>query len=180
LKFNKNYKVKSINPAQGTKTPNIICLPLRVAIAAIFLLGGCATPEKASSLPPAFGVLEQSGLGRDQKKRLARAETDFNRILEGRNPRYAYALPFFYMDGGTQIYQGDGYQLTSLRKITKRDGKDGYIVGPRIKLNHEITGGGPVFHGRTFFVTKENLPRRPSAGKRSMDGLEEILPGCLR
>lgn len=137
----------------------ILSLLRGVAATAIIVVIGCATPDTAKSLPPAFGVLERSCLSRNQKRLLARAETDFNRILEGRIPQYAIAV-FLIMDGGTQIYYGNGYELTSYRSMTERHGEKGYIVGPAIKLERKITGGNPLCYEQTTFVTKENLPPR--------------------
>jgi hypothetical protein len=135
-------------------------LLLTIISSAFILLGGCGVNEDAGPLSLAFGVLDRSNLSRAQNKRLARAETDFNRTLDAKNPRYAFP-GIFITDGGTQIYYGDGYELTSFRRMTKQDGIEGYLIGPCITLDHKITGSAPISHTQTTFVTKENLPPRP-------------------
>ena len=69
--------------------------------------------------------------------RLSFSRIDYNRVLDGQKPIFAYSLGIF-KDGGTVQYQGIGYSITSLHRLHPKDGEViGYDCGPilRSQLN---------------------------------------------
>ena len=97
---------------------------------------GCAStpPVAVASFPSERDVLPTV----EARTLLARARADFELVRRRKPPRYAQ-LQYALRDGGTTVYQGQGYSLTAHKRIVgTRDGRAQYRQGPAIGLTKPI------------------------------------------
>ena len=96
---------------------------------------------------------------------IEQASEDFERVLAGQPPKHArldkeVPLP---ADGGTQFYNGTGYQLTIIKRLAVLSGAeeqahvDGYLYGPVIRLEGRILAGHDQTISAVRFYTAEQM-----------------------
>lgn len=126
-------------------------LALIALIFPLFLLG-CATS------PSPLDIQELSSLTKvlsdTQKVKFDRAMNDFRRADANKVPQYS-TLKWALLDGGTCIYEGDGYSLTSHNGAFANKGNvQGRLAGATMTLQSSITGDSAKTVSTKRFVPK--------------------------
>ena len=123
----------------------------------LFLLG-CATSP--SFVDPQELDSEGDSLSDGQKVLFERANTDFKRASSDNEPKYAI-LKWALRDGGTEIYEGDGYSLTSHNGAFAKQGDvNGRLAGATMTLHRKITGSSDKTVSTKRFVPTANNNRQ--------------------
>jgi len=103
-----------------------------------------------------FPVLDRSRLTSKQVDGLNRPEVDFRRVRAGEEPMYARLQHPLLEDGGTRIYDGDGYRLVAhhviVYSVFRPDRIIGHTVGPEIIIEQTIAGRKLITFKDTRFV----------------------------
>ena len=132
-------------------------------VAGTLLLIGCGSTEQTVTSSQGFEQLRASSLTVQQAGLLTKAEEDFARVKAGKKPRNA-RLKYALRDGGTEIFEGEGYSLTSNGRMETRNGTRGQITGPTIVLHRVITGGRPLIIDEKRFVATKLKKSRTRRG----------------
>ncbi len=101
-------------------------------------LTSCADEHFFPKMHPLFPGLDEAHVTAHSRQALAQAKVDFVRVRHGQAPQYAH---FVGQDSKGKRYEGNGYQLTSVRNdvVVYSD------VSPDIVIASSITGTRP-FH----------------------------------
>jgi len=67
-------------------------------------------------------------------------EIDYSLMLDGKQPLYAKEFAR-WADGGTALYNGNGYIIYELHSIHEENGVYGHLVGPRIRYSLLVLAG---------------------------------------
>lgn len=91
----------------------------------------------------------------------AKAKEDFQAVLDGKLPINAVrddSKPDL-ADGGTTFYKGEGYSLEIRKRLSKQDGKTGYMYGPKIVFQNNSASEMTDIR----FYLKDDLDKKLSA-----------------
>jgi hypothetical protein len=115
-------------------------------IATLLLLALCASSHATDAVRLRAFPTENDVLSTRQAKELLRlARSDFDLARRHERPRYA-KFQYMLYDGGTTVYHGRGYTITSVHSIAGfRRGKAYYNTGAGITL------AGPITNRRLWY-----------------------------
>ncbi|MBP7999961.1 MAG: hypothetical protein KA314_03590 [Chloroflexi bacterium] len=119
----------------------------------IRLSGATAGAETLAFHPYHLG---STTLSQTTAPQLQKAAEDFRAALSGLYPIHA-TQEVAYTDGGTTIWQGDGYQMTLCKSLTTVGEVHGYMFGPILKLDYPLAHGNRTEISHVTFYTYESL-----------------------
>lgn len=106
----------------------------------------------------ALGVsaIERRSLSDEQISLLNRAIEDFRLVDANKPPKHAI-LKWVLRDGGTKIYEGEGYSLVShYGRLSRQGGFDGRESGATMTLTRRITGEGEKLISTKKLILQDN------------------------
>ena len=115
------------------------------------IITGCA--ENIDPKSPAmimFPELNYSQISNDTHRVLNRAAVDYNRVKSGLEP-VSVTRKLLVRDGGSIIYQCDGYSIIRHHKIATQNGIDGFTVGQSLSIDSSIAIPGDTGKSETRF-----------------------------
>lgn len=89
-----------------------------------------------------------------------KAKEDYQAVIDGKIPVHAArdeSKPDL-ADGGTTFYKGEGYSLEVQKRVSEKDGKSGYMYGPKI-----VFLGASSELSDVRFYTKDELDKKISS-----------------
>jgi len=119
----------------------------------IRLSGATAEAETLAFHPYHLG---SATLSQATAPQLQKAAADFRAALSGLYPIHATQTVAF-TDGGTTIWQGDGYQITLCKSLTTVGEVHGYMFGPILKLEYPLAHGNRTEISHVTFYTYDAL-----------------------
>jgi hypothetical protein len=73
------------------------------------------------------------------RKGISKAEEDYEAVIKGLEPIHAKPIKgTFVTDGGTGVYQGEGYKLTVFKSMTNSQLGAGWFYGPSLQFSRDI------------------------------------------
>ena len=119
-----------------------------VLLLPILLLAGCAStkPTMADRFPSSSSMKTSSR----HIPLYEQAKEDFSLLRNGSRPANARMISQIY-DGGSIFYKGEGYNITSWHRLSKKDGMQGLWVGPEIVFKAPISRVGRISYSEATF-----------------------------
>jgi hypothetical protein len=115
-----------------------------------------AISDKAIALYNLDAGNAASAFNPETRRKLEQAAEDFEAAVAGLPPIHAHKEGGF-LDGGTTIWQGEGYSITLMKSMTTVGDIHGYMVGPVLKLDYPLAHGNTTEMSHVTFYTQEAL-----------------------
>lgn len=89
------------------------------------------------------------------KQSLKEAMVDYKLAIENQPPKYAKNNVIAIADGGSVMYDGNGYTILVMKSLTVIDGVHGYVIGVNITFTNDIIESKLRTFENSRFITKE-------------------------